>query len=219
VGEYQGEPNLCIVMDYCEGGDLRSLIKERIKNKKPFKEKSIKIWLMQLTLALHQMHTQKVLHRDLKPANIFLCKRNHVLVGDFGLSKMLDFTMQIANTYCGTPAYMAPELCCDSLYQKPADIWALGCIIYELATFSLPFQALTLPELYKKIRYEPTPKFPDNYSHELGKLCTAMLVKNPKNRITTTEILKSSYLQEDEYVSRKISSEIKIYTIPEFQKR
>ncbi|KAF4644662.1 CMGC kinase, CK2 family [Toxoplasma gondii] len=78
---------------------------------KPFSETTLRTWLLQLTLSLHFMHKHKILHRDLKPANVFLDQDNYIRVGDLGLSKILEFTLQQAKTQCGTPAFMAPELC------------------------------------------------------------------------------------------------------------
>lgn len=194
---YHGCPHLCIVMDFCEGGDLGKLIKERKRQHKPFSEVTLRTWLLQLCLALDHMHKHKILHRDLKPANVFLDENNYIRVGDLGLSKILEFTLQQAKTQCGTPAFMAPELCKGKPYQAPADIWALGCIMIEASTFELPFKGLSFPELNRNICNAPAPKVPSKYSPELREICDKMLEKDPAKRPTAREILESPCLKND----------------------
>ncbi|OPL33352.1 serine nek11 threonine-protein kinase, partial [Mytilus galloprovincialis] len=80
--------SFCIVTEYCEGGDLDAKINELAKSKKSLEEKTILDWFVQLVLAVHYMHTRRILHRDLKSRNIFL-KGNMVKIGDFGISKIL----------------------------------------------------------------------------------------------------------------------------------
>ncbi|PHJ23053.1 cmgc ck2 family [Cystoisospora suis] len=194
---YQRIPHLCIIMEYCSGGDLSKLIRDRKKHAKPFSETTLRTWLLQLTLSLDFMHRHKVLHRDLKPANVFLDQDNYIRVGDLGLSKILEFTLQQARTQCGTPAFMAPELCQGKPYQTPADIWALGCIMVEAATFELPFRGMTFPELQRNICHAPAPKLPARYSLDLRTICEAMLNKDPKKRPTTQEILNSPSIRAE----------------------
>lgn len=194
---YHGYPHLCIVMDFCEGGDMAKLIRERKRQRKYFSEVTLRTWLLQLSIALDYMHKHKILHRDLKPANVFLDESNYIRVGDLGLSKILEFTLQQAKTQCGTPAFMAPELCKGKPYSSAADIWALGCIIIEAATFELPFRGLSFPELNRNICNAPAPKLPERYSSELRSICDKMLSKDPSLRPTAKEILESPCLKND----------------------
>ena len=92
---------LCIVMEYCDGGDLASQIKAARRNL--FSENKILHWFVQLALGLHYMHSNKVLHRDLKTQNVFLLGNGRLVLGDFGISKVLDGTMDFASTCIGTP--------------------------------------------------------------------------------------------------------------------
>merc|ERR1719482_2141178 len=80
-----------------------------------------------------------MLHRDLKPANVFLSATSDVKLGDFGLAKALEATCALANTQCGTPVYMSPELCLGKDYNRAADVYALGCVLYELMTLTMPW--------------------------------------------------------------------------------
>ena len=85
-------------------------------------------------MTLEYIHGRKVLHRDIKVSNIFLSKNNTVKLGDFGISKVLESTQEIANTVVGTPYYMSPEVCENKPFSFKSDVWALGCVLYELCT-------------------------------------------------------------------------------------
>ena len=98
-------------MDYCEKGDLQKRIKSAKASKKIFQQALILDWFVQLCLGLQHIHNKKVLHRDLKSQNIFVTKENRVKIGDFGISKMLENTVQLAGTSLGTPYYLSPEIC------------------------------------------------------------------------------------------------------------
>jgi NIMA (never in mitosis gene a)-related kinase 2 len=103
---------ICIVMEYCEKGDIAKLIKN-CKAKKDYIIEEL-IWniLSQITYALYECHKRKggkILHRDLKPGNVFLDKNNNVKIGDFGLSRVMGQESMYAYTRVGTPYYMSPE--------------------------------------------------------------------------------------------------------------
>ena len=118
-------------MEYCGGGDLRTYIK---KLKQPLPEDQVMFWFKQMVSGINYIHERKILHRDLKPDNIFLTSWFQLKIGDFGLSKCLSRTFDMASTWCGTPVYMAPEVLGGKPYDQKADMWGLGCVLYELAT-------------------------------------------------------------------------------------
>ncbi|KTG32292.1 hypothetical protein cypCar_00030185 [Cyprinus carpio] len=106
---------LYIVMEYCEGGDLASLINRCIKDRRYLEEQFTLCVMAQLSLALKECHgrsngSSTVLHRDLKPANIFLDVKQNVKLGDFGLARILNHDTSFAKTFVGTPYYMSPVL-------------------------------------------------------------------------------------------------------------
>ncbi|PWN46372.1 kinase-like protein, partial [Ceraceosorus guamensis] len=176
---------LYIIMEYCGGGDLGEVIKKCRKNNTYLPEDTVWSYFSQMTQALEALHYKDcsandvvpraaILHRDLKPENIFLDADDNVKLGDFGLSKQI--TGQIfASTYVGTPYYMSPEIATNQRYDFKCDVWALGCIAYELCALQPPFDAQNQAELTRKIKQGQVPKLPRGYSNDLGDLIRAML--------------------------------------------
>ena len=99
---------LYIVMQYADGGDLDAKIHG---TKRPFTEKEIMHWVVQIMLALKHVHDRKILHRDIKAQNIFLTKEGTIKLGDFGVARTLENTLAQAQTQIGTPYYLSPEIC------------------------------------------------------------------------------------------------------------
>merc|ERR1719421_455245 len=133
---------LCIVMDFADGGDLHQWMKSR--NGELVPEETLFDFFVQICEALHHVHSQKVLHRDLKSQNIFLMQTGRVLLGDFGISRILEATKDFARTMVGTPYYLSPEIIEERPYNYKSDIWSLGVILYELTTLKHPFDAESL---------------------------------------------------------------------------
>ncbi len=111
---------ICILMDYCQKGkqindssclgDLYGKVKEARERNYKFNASMVLDWFCQLAIGLEHIHSKKVLHRDLKTSNILLTSLNTVKIGDFGISKPLDYTEQLADTPLGTPFYLSPEV-------------------------------------------------------------------------------------------------------------
>ncbi|KAF9209919.1 G2-specific serine/threonine protein kinase [Haplosporangium sp. Z 27] len=199
-----------ILMEYCEGGDLASVIRRHKEKSFPIPEEFVWNIMTQLTMALHECHCgmsrneetnqpmprAAILHRDLKPDNVFLDANKNVKLGDFGLSRSLSNPQKaFAQTYVGTPFYMSPELISESIYDVKSDIWSLGCIIFEMCALEPPFLADTQAQLSAKIKLGRIQTLPAQYSHELSTIIKAMLQLNssyllpPRKRPTTTELL------------------------------
>eukprot|EP00747_Dinoflagellata_sp_TGD_P144117 gnl/TRDRNA2_/TRDRNA2_176460_c3_seq25.p1 gnl/TRDRNA2_/TRDRNA2_176460_c3~~gnl/TRDRNA2_/TRDRNA2_176460_c3_seq25.p1 ORF type:complete len:368 (+),score=86.69 gnl/TRDRNA2_/TRDRNA2_176460_c3_seq25:92-1195(+) len=181
---------LCIIMDFCEGGDLSSKIDQARKSRKPLSEDEVLKLLTQALLALKYIHEKHILHRDLKPGNFFLSSSGNLKMGDFGIAKVLDCTVACARTQIGTPYYLSPEVCQEKPYTWPSDIWAMGCILYELCTTKAPFDAPSIPGLVQKILKFPAPVVPPLYSDFVRGLCAEMLNKDPRKRPSPEDILQ-----------------------------
>eukprot|EP00770_Monocercomonoides_exilis_P006044 MONOS_6014.1-p1 / transcript=MONOS_6014.1 / gene=MONOS_6014 / organism=Monocercomonoides_exilis_PA203 / gene_product=Serine / transcript_product=Serine / location=Mono_scaffold00183:58614-59751(-) / protein_length=297 / sequence_SO=supercontig / SO=protein_coding / is_pseudo=false len=151
VDTFEKRPHFYLVMEYCDKGDLREYINEA--KKKGFQISEQKVWtfLSEITLGLHALHSHKILHRDLKPENIFLFGEYHVKIGDFGLAKQLDASQADVQTIAGTYGYLSPEALNQVGYNRPADIFSLGVIMYELITLRLPYTTQDLLLLHSSL--------------------------------------------------------------------
>ena len=178
-------------MEYCEGGDIGNVIKKLKKTKEYFPEELIWKFFIQVLMALKTCHNHKegkILHRDIKPSNVFLDGENNAKLGDFGLSRMLSEENNFAYSRVGTPYYMSPEQIEDMRYNEKSDIWSLGCFLYELATFSPPFNATNQLSLALKIKSGNVANIPSIYSQELSSVIMCLMRVNPENRPNAEEI-------------------------------
>ncbi|XP_067301236.1 serine/threonine-protein kinase Nek5 isoform X2 [Pseudorasbora parva] len=186
--------NLYILMEYCDAGDLMNRIK--MQRGKPFTEQQIVDWLVQICLGLKHIHDRKVLHRDIKAQNIFLTQGGlKVKLGDFGIARMLNNTMELARTCVGTPYYLSPEICENRPYNNKTDIWSLGCVLYELCTLRHPFEGSNLKQLVLKIcrgRYSPVSQ---RYSDDLRLLLNQLFKVSPRDRPSANSLLRRPLLQ------------------------
>ncbi|NXK33354.1 NEK5 kinase, partial [Piprites chloris] len=202
----QEKNKLYIVMEYCDGGDLMKRI--NMQHGVLFDEDQILSWFVQISLGLKHIHDKKILHRDVKAQNIFLSNNGKVAkLGDFGIARQLNSTMEFAHTCVGTPYYLSPEICENRPYNNKTDIWSLGCVLYEMCTLKHPvilfllfslikFEGNSLHELVLKIcrgRFHPVSP---SYSYDLRILISQLFKISPRNRPSINSILRKPFLQK-----------------------
>ncbi|XP_015205898.2 serine/threonine-protein kinase Nek9 [Lepisosteus oculatus] len=181
---------LLIELEYCNGGNLYDKINQQ--KGQLFSEEIVIWYLYQIASAVAHIHKAGILHRDIKTLNIFLTKTNLIKLGDYGLAKKLDSQYSMAETCVGTPYYMSPELCQGVKYNFKSDIWAMGCVIFEVLTLTRTFDATNPLNLCVKIvQGNWTMEVnSDVYSSELIKLVYECLDQDPEKRPTADQILE-----------------------------
>lgn len=118
--------SIIILMDLANNGDLSQLIEKQKEKKQFLPENDILSFFVQITSGLQYIHKKNILHRDLKPKNIFLTSQKLIKIGDFGISKSLNHTLDLATTAIGTPYYLSPEVYRRQPYNYKSDMWSLG---------------------------------------------------------------------------------------------
>ncbi|KAM3851025.1 LOW QUALITY PROTEIN: serine/threonine-protein kinase Nek5 [Vipera latastei] len=190
----QEKNNLYIMMEYCNGGDLMKRI--NMQRGVLFDEDKILGWFVQIALGLKHIHDRKILHRDIKTQNIFLSNNGKTAkLGDFGIARMLNNTMDFASTCVGTPYYLSPEICENKPYNNKTDIWSLGCVLYELCTLKHPFEGNNLPQLIMKICRGHFIPVSVKYSSDLRLLISQLFRTSPRDRPSINSILKKAFLE------------------------
>ncbi|PIO26975.1 Serine/threonine-protein kinase Nek9 [Aquarana catesbeiana] len=185
---------LLIELEYCNGGNLFDKI---VRQKSQLFQEEMVIWyLFQIVSAVSCIHRAGILHRDIKTLNIFLTKANLIKLGDYGLAKQLGSEFSMAETCVGTLYYMSPELCQGVKYSFKSDIWAVGCVLYELLTLTRTFDATNPLNLCVKIVQGNWGVQLDNsvYSQEMLDVVRSCLEQEPDMRPSADEILERPLL-------------------------
>ncbi|KAF9986864.1 pkb-activating kinase-like protein [Mortierella antarctica] len=180
---FQDMSSLYYVLELCQNGELLTFIK-RLGS---FDETCTRFYAAQILTAVEYVHSQGVIHRDLKPENILLDDRMYVKLTDFGTAKMLEPSedgteSDRANSFVGTAEYVSPELLTEKAACKSSDLWALGCIIYQLLAGRPPFKGLNEYQTFQKIvKLEYT--FPAGFPKDAMDLVSRLLVHDPNERL------------------------------------
>jgi len=203
--------SLAIVTDFAEGGDLHQRIESVRQKRLLFPQSQVLRWLTQATLGLKYLHGRHIIHRDLKSQNLFLSGEGQLRIGDFGICKVLKSDGGGAGTPAGpigslcegrtvgTPLYFSPEVVGQAVYSFASDMWALGCVLHQLALLRMPFEAKSLPVLVAKI-LQGVPKelqLPRAFSADLQALCSDLLAQEPARRPSCAEVLKRPFMQAE----------------------
>ena len=172
---------LCVVMEFVGGGDMEAKIKECKNKKLAISEDIIWNYACQVLLGLKALHDMKIIHRDIKSANLFLSEDfKTIKLGDLNVAKVAKDNL--ASTQIGTPYYLAPEIWQNKIYDYKCDIFSLGCVLYEMASLKVPFEANSIQDLYKKITRGMIERIPSRYSEDLYNCIKLFLTKEPKKR-------------------------------------
>jgi len=192
-----GTTVLRILMEYAPNGTLETYLRVRRDEGTRLPETEVMHKSQQLLSALHFCHTVlHVMHRDLKPENILLGQFGELKLADFGISKRMKHSNQACYTQAGTPLYMAPEMLDERPYSFAADVWSLGCVIYEMMALRklwLPPRANSLFEIHQLIRTKDPDlrslREGDRYSSQMCRMVARMINKDPARRLTTRQAL------------------------------
>jgi serine/threonine protein kinase len=184
------EPELIfLVMEYCENGDLLSLI----TGGPTLEDSEVRRIFAELVEGMVYIHSHDIAHRDLKPENILMDKFMHVKIGDFGLCHHTK-ERTLLKTPCGSVFYAPPEVLSRSDYDgKAADVWSVGVVLYVMSTGALPWSGSNQGGLLKQIS-DGTFSVPTTYSVPLDSLLTQMMALDPASRPAMTDILKHPWL-------------------------
>jgi len=207
---FSSRKRLVIVMEFCSGGQLlKRIVKMHHKDGGPgYTEAVAANVIRQIASAVQHMHNQGIVHRDLKPENILYAnegRNSAIKITDFGLSKVLRGKQRMKMP-CGTPNYVAPEVV-DSktkTYTNKCDMWSVGVIMYVLVSGYPPFYGTTLKSLFHRILackydFNPTaskglPNPFDDVSDEVKQIIKELLVLDPKERLSATQLLKKPWV-------------------------
>ncbi|KAL4435092.1 hypothetical protein ABPG74_003585 [Tetrahymena malaccensis] len=175
---FQTPNHLYMVLDYCNGGVLL----QHIQRESRFSELTARFFVCEIILAIEYLHQQNILYRDLKPENILISSDGHIKLTDFGLSKEHVADFDVTKSFCGSPAYLSPEMLLGKGFSKASDIYGIGCVLYEMLTGQPPFFHEDIKQLYSGIKSEE-PQLPKYLSNPAKSLITQLLKKNPKERL------------------------------------
>ena len=176
---FQTKTKLFLILEFCPGGDLGKLI----MHERRFSEERARLYMAEVLLALADLHKRDIIYRDLKPDNVVLDDDGHALLTDFGLSKegVLE-TSKGAKSFCGSIAYLAPEMLRRVGHGKSVDWYLLGVLLYEMLVGSPAYFSSNKEELFNNIMNGPL-KLPRSISTEAKNLMVQLLNRNPTKRL------------------------------------
>jgi len=176
---FQSKDKLYFVLDYCAGGELFFHLGKLGK----FPEPRARFYAAEIVLAISYVHSLDIIYRDLKPENVLLDARGHIRLTDFGLSKEgISSSSSGANSFCGTPEYLAPEILNRQGHGRAVDWWSLGALLYEMLTGLPPFYCQDRERLFEKIRKSEL-HYPASLSRPAKYVLRGLLTRDPSTRL------------------------------------
>ncbi|KAK9765072.1 hypothetical protein K7432_006898 [Basidiobolus ranarum] len=172
---FQTNSKLYLILDYVAGGELFT----HMAHERMFDEDVARFFAAELVLALEHLHELGIIYRDLKPENCLLDNEGHIILTDFGLSKVaLNTHDGKTNTVCGTIECMAPEVLLEAYYDRAVDWWSLGIMIYDMLTGAPPFRGSNRKKTMEAILNKKL-RIPNYLSPDAKDLITRLLRKSP----------------------------------------
>jgi serine/threonine protein kinase len=175
---FQTPEKLFLILDYCPGGDLGF----QISREKKFDEFRARIYVCEVLLALEELHKRDIIFRDLKPDNIVLDEDGHAMLTDFGLSKEGVYDNVMARSFCGSVAYLAPEMIKRQGHGKAVDWYLLGVLLYEMLVGTPPYFSPNRDQLYQNIQSGKL-KLPASLAVETKNLLKELMQRDPNKRL------------------------------------
>lgn len=198
-GSYIDEDVMHMAMEYCGGGTLEGMLRTARSKGEQLPVDTVWELFVQIVMSVQFVHERNVLHRDLKTANVLLggYQGREVKLGDFGISKSLAGSESgMAQSTVGTPYYLSPELCNGKPYDHHADVWAVGVILFELATLARPFEAGSIPAIMMKIAAGERQPAPSDVDPQIRQLIGELLAVDPAERPTADDLLRRPAVSE-----------------------
>ncbi|KAK0437517.1 kinase-like protein [Armillaria borealis] len=174
---FQDEWSLYFVIDLATNGELQTLI-SRLGS---LSIRCSRYYAAQIIDAVHFMHDKGVIHRDLKPENVLIDEAFRIKITDFGTAKIQDSGLE-AERFVGTAQFIAPELVSSNETSRSSDIWAFGCIVYQMIAGRFAFSGLSeylTMQKVKKVEYS----FPEGFDEQGKDLVQKLLVRDPQQRL------------------------------------
>lgn len=183
---FQTKEKIFFVMHFMRGGELF----QHLRKEKRFSEARAKFYGAQIALALGHLHSNHIIYRDMKPENILMDEDGYLAITDFGMAKVLADNA-LANSFCGTPEYLAPEVITAEGHAREADWWGLGVLMYELMVGIPPFYHQNHNMMFQLIQTSDLKFHPQiKLSDEAKDFISKCLKKNPKDRMGHKEDIK-----------------------------
>ncbi|XP_063361129.1 putative protein kinase C delta type homolog isoform X4 [Cydia amplana] len=189
---FQTDSHLFFVMEYLNGGDLMFHIQQSGR----FPESRARFYAAEIVSGLKFLHKRGIVYRDLKLDNILLDFDGHVRIADFGMCKLQIYLEKTADTFCGTPDYMAPEIIKGLKYNQTVDWWSFGVLLYEMLIGQSPFSGCDEDELFWSICNE-MPSYPRFLSTDSLNILTRLLDKDARTRLGGIECMHGDVRDQD----------------------
>ena len=182
------DQKLLILMEYASGGDLQVLINTSRANRIFLSEKSIWKMIYEICLGVENLHKNNIIHRDIKCLNILMDQDRRIKIADMGVCKVVIDKDPMEGSEVGTPLYLSPEIVLHKPYDMKVDIWAIGCVAYNLAALEPPFQSDNIIALARLIVRARPKLIPSCYSPKLFEFILRLMDKRPSMRPSISEV-------------------------------